>query len=58
MKLRLSPPKVIVWIIAVVAGVVGLLMHFGVVALGGVSAMFLVGLGFVLLALGTLLKGM
>lgn len=58
MNLKLSAPKEITWIIAVVAGVLGLLMHFGVISLGGISAMFLVGLGFVLLALATLVKGL
>ncbi len=58
MKLKLSAPKEITWIIAVVAGVVGLLLHFGVFSIGGVSAIFLVGLGFVLLALATLLKNL
>jgi hypothetical protein len=58
MNLKLSAPKEITWIIAVVAGVVGLLMHFGILSLGGISAIFLVGLGFVLLALGTLMRGL
>ena len=57
MNLKLSAPKEITWIIAVILGVVGLLMHFGVLSLGGISAMILVGLGFVILAIATLVKG-
>jgi hypothetical protein len=33
-------------------------MNFGVLSLGGISAFFLVGLGFVILALATLMKGL
>lgn len=58
MKLNLSAPKEVTWIVAVIAGVIGLLMHFGVFSLAGVSAFFLVGFGFVLLALATLLKNL
>jgi hypothetical protein len=58
MNLKLSAPKEITWIVAVIAGVIGLLMNFGVLSLGGVSAFFLVGFGFVLLALATLMRGL
>jgi hypothetical protein len=56
--MKLSAPKQITWYIAVIAGVIGLLMEFGVLSLGGISAALLVGLGFVLLALGTVMKGL
>ena len=58
MNLKLSAPKEITWIIAVIAGVVGLLMNFGVLSLGGISAFLLVAFAFVLLAVATLVKGL
>jgi hypothetical protein len=58
MKLKLSAPKEITWIIAVVAGVLGLLMNYGVISLGGISAFLLVAFGFVLLAVATYFKGL
>jgi hypothetical protein len=58
MNLKLSAPKETTWIIAVIAGAVGLLMHFGVLSFGGISAIFLVGFGFVLLAVATMVKNL
>lgn len=58
MNLKLSAPKETTWIIAVILGVAGLLMHFGVFSLGGISAIILVGLGFVILAIATTVKGL
>jgi hypothetical protein len=59
MNLKLSAPKEITWIIAVILGVVGLLMEFGVIgALGSIEAFWLLGAGFVLLALASLVKGL
>jgi len=58
MNLKLSAPKETTWIVAVIAGVVGLLMNFGVFSLGGISAFFLVALGFVILAVATTVKGL
>jgi hypothetical protein len=58
MKLKLSAPKEITWIIAVVAGVLGLLVNYGVLSLGGISAFLLVAFGFVLLAVATYFKGL
>jgi heme A synthase len=57
MKLKLSAPKEITWIIAVVAGVVGLLINYGVISLG-ISAFLLVAFAFVLLAVATYFKGL
>ncbi len=56
MKLRLSAPTETVWIIAVAAGVLGLLVYFDVLALGGISAFVLVAAGFVILAVATAMK--
>jgi hypothetical protein len=33
-------------------------MHFGVLSFGGISAIFLVGFGFVLLAVATMVKNL
>lgn len=56
MKLRLSAPSQTAWIIAVVAGVLGLLVNFDVLSLGGISAFVLVAAGFVILAVATAMK--
>ncbi len=56
--MNLNAPKQITWLIAVILGVVGIVGHYA--ALGAISgySFVLVCLGFVLLALGTLLKGL
>ncbi|MEW6240361.1 MAG: hypothetical protein AB1564_06085 [Chloroflexota bacterium] len=57
--MKLTPPKAITFWIAVVLGLLGLLGGAGLVpALGGVYAFWLVFAGFVLLALGLLVKGL
>ena len=56
MKLRLSAPTETVWIIAVVAGVLGLLVYLDVLSLGGISAFVLEAAGFVILAVATAMK--
>ena len=56
MKLRLSAPSRTAWIIAVVAGVLGFLVYFDALSLGGISAFVLVAAGFVILALATAMK--
>ena len=58
MNLKLSAPKETTWIVAVVAGAAGILMHYGVFSLGSISPIFLVGLGFVILAVATAVKGL
>ena len=55
--MRLSAPKRLTWWIAVILGVVGLLMNFGVLSIAGFSSFWLVAIGFILLALATLFKG-
>lgn len=58
MNLKLSAPKETTWIIAVIAGVAGILMYLKVFSLGGIQPIFLVGLGFVILAIATAVKGL
>jgi hypothetical protein len=58
MNLKLSAPKETTWIIAVIAGVAGILMYLDVFSIGGIQPIFLVGLGFVLLAIATTVKGL
>jgi hypothetical protein len=55
--LNLSAPKEITWIVGVVVGVAGLLTQYGGLALG-VSGVGLLAVAFVILVLGTLLKGL
>lgn len=60
MKLKLNAPKTITWIIAVVLGVLGILGALGIVTIAPLAGytVWLVAAGFVLLALGTVLKGL
>ena len=54
--MRLSAPKAITWVIAVILGVLGILSEVGKVASLSTYSFRLVVIGFVLLALATLLK--
>ena len=58
--MKLSAPKTLTWLIAVVLGVLGILLSLGVVTIAGLSgyAFWLVAIAFVLLVLGSLIKGM
>lgn len=58
MNLKLSAPKTITFIIAVVMAVIGLLISQGVVGTLLFPALTWVILAFVVLALGNLLKGL
>jgi 4-hydroxybenzoate polyprenyltransferase len=55
-KMKLTPPKVITWWIAVILGVLGLLGHFGTIAALSPYAFWLVTAGLVLLVLATLVR--
>jgi nicotinamide riboside transporter PnuC len=58
MSIRLSAPKVITWVIAVIVGAVGILAHLVTIqALSG-YAFWLVAAAFVLLAIAALIKGL
>jgi hypothetical protein len=54
--MRLSPPKVVTWWIAVILGVLGLLGHLGTIASLSTYAFWLVAAGLALLVLATLVK--
>jgi len=54
--MKLTPPKVITWWIAVGLGVLGLLGHLGTVAGLSTYAFWLVMAGLVLLAVATLVR--
>lgn len=57
--MRLSAPKQIVWIIAAIVGIVGVVTFFvPAIAVFTNQAFWLPTIGFVLLGLGTLLKGL
>jgi hypothetical protein len=56
--MRLSAPNQTIWVIAVVLGVLGIVANLGVVPPLAAYAFWLVTIGFVLLVLATLLKGM
>lgn len=53
--MRLSAPNKVLWLIAVILGVLGILAYLGVLPIG--YAFWLVTLGFVLLVIGTLFAG-
>jgi hypothetical protein len=56
--MKLSRPKEITWWIAVVLGVIGILAFLGAIPGLSAYAFWMVVGGFVLLALGTLLRGL
>jgi len=55
--LTLSAPKEITWVIAVIAGGLGMLDHFGVLSVG-VTAVVLLMIAFVILAVATAVEGL
>ena len=56
--MKLSAPKVAVWLIAVILGVLGILGTFISLPLVSEYAFLFVSVGFILLALATYLKGL
>jgi len=56
--MKLSAPKKVVWIIAVILGVLGIVGHFVSVTILTANAFWLVGIAFILLALATYIKGL
>ncbi len=57
-NMRLSAPKEVVWIIAVILGVLGILGTYIAIPIASAHTFLLVAVGFVILALATLLKGL
>ncbi len=55
--MKLSAPTQAVWIVAIVLGVLGILAHVVPIAPLAAYAFWMVSLGFILLALSTMLKG-
>lgn len=58
--MKMNAPKTVTWLIAVIIGAIGIVSSLGIVAIPVISgyAFWLVAVGFVLLALATLLKGL
>ena len=57
--MKLTPPSVASWLIAVIVGGLGILIHIGAVHVQlGVQPFWLVGAGFILLVLATLVRGL
>jgi hypothetical protein len=57
--MKLTPPSVPSWLIAVILGALGILIHAGAVHVQiGVEPFWLVGAGFILLAIATLVRGL
>jgi hypothetical protein len=58
MNLKLSAPSQIVWIIALILGIVGILGYLGIVAALGTYAFWAVVVGWALLVIATIMRGM
>jgi hypothetical protein len=56
--MQLNAPKQITWLIAVIIGAAGILSYLVTIPGLSPSAFWLVAVGFVLLALGTFMKGL
>jgi hypothetical protein len=56
--MKVSPPKVVTWWIAVILGVLGALGHFGGVPALAQYDFWLVFIGLALLAIATITKGL
>ena len=56
--MKLTPPKVVTWWVAVILGVLALLGHFGVVAALSPYAFWLAMIGLILLVVATLVKNL
>jgi hypothetical protein len=58
--MRLTPPSTATWIIALVIGVLGILAHQGAFRISGlgVDPFWLVTIGYVLLLVASLVRGM
>jgi hypothetical protein len=58
--MRLTPPTVAVWTVALVLGLLGILLKLSVLRLPalGIEAFWLVGIAFLLLLVAPLVKGM
>ena len=56
--MQMNAPKNITWTIAVVLGLLGLISHFVAIPQVSPYQFWLVSAGFVILALGSLLKGL
>ena len=56
-KMKLSPPKVVTYWIAVAFGVLGLLAELGILSFIPIAGFWLLFIGFVILALSLLIKG-
>jgi hypothetical protein len=58
--MRLTPPSTAVWTVALVLGLLGFLVRFNVLRLPGlgIESFWLVGIGFLLLLVAPLVKGL
>jgi predicted membrane channel-forming protein YqfA (hemolysin III family) len=57
-EMKLTPPKMITFWISIAFGVLGLLSELGIFALLPIAAFWLLFIGFVLLALSLMVKGL
>ena len=55
---RLTAPRYGTWLVAVILAALGFLVQYGVIGSFGISAFWLVAIAFIILFLGTLLRGL
>jgi uncharacterized membrane protein len=56
--MKLSRPKEITWIVAVILGIVGLVLHFAIAPGNNIIPLVVALAGLLLLAMGNALKGL
>jgi hypothetical protein len=56
--MKLNAPKKITWLISLIIGILGIVAYFVAIPVLSVYAFWIVVAGFVLLVLGTFLKGL
>ena len=55
--MKLTPPKTVTYWISVALAVLGFLAEFGILTILPISGFWLLGIGFIVLALSLLIKG-
>jgi hypothetical protein len=56
--MKLSPPKMITWTIALILLIVGILLYAGILSVAGLPAFWLVAIGLGLMLIATQVKGL
>jgi hypothetical protein len=56
---KTNAPSLVIWVISVILGVLGILLHFGIIKIATLTPyiFWLVAVAFILLALASILRG-